>query len=144
MGPLRSRPKEARVEFNADLGQVNLRLNTYCCILELTLIISNVINKPHRTLAAVDFTSLVWITYRSHFHPIRDSSLTVLEREQTEAAAVAPAGVQTLISSGPPSKRWWLGGEKGWTSDAGWGCMLRTGQSLLETALVHLHLGQGM
>ena len=87
-----------------------------------------------------DFTSRVWITYRSHFHPIRDSSLTVLEREQAEAAA---AGVSTPISSSPPSKRWWPGGEKGWTSDAGWGCMLRTGQSLLATALIHLHLGRG-
>ena len=87
-----------------------------------------------------DFTSRVWITYRSHFYPIRDSSLTVLEREQAEAAA---AGVPTPISSSPPSKRWWPGGEKGWTSDAGWGCMLRTGQSLLATALIHLHLGRG-
>jgi hypothetical protein len=34
-----------------------------------------------------DFTSRVWITYRSHFYPIRDSSLTVLEREQAEAAS---------------------------------------------------------
>jgi cysteine protease ATG4 len=87
-----------------------------------------------------DFTSRVWITYRSHFHPIRDSSLTILEREQAEAAAT---GVPTPISSSPPSKRWWPGGEKGWTSDAGWGCMLRTGQSLLATALIHLHLGRG-
>ncbi|KAH8980199.1 hypothetical protein EDB92DRAFT_1937183 [Lactarius akahatsu] len=78
-----------------------------------------------------DFTSRVWITYRSHFHPIRDSSLTLLR-----------AGTPTPISSSPPSKRWWPGGEKGWTSDAGWGCMLRTGQSLLATALVHLHLGR--
>ena len=90
-----------------------------------------------------DFTSRVWITYRSHFHPIRDSSLTVLEREQAEAAIAAAAGITTPISSSPPSKRWWPSGEKGWTSDAGWGCMLRTGQSLLATALVHLHLGRG-
>ena len=90
-----------------------------------------------------DFTSCVWITCRSQFQPIRDSSLTVLEREQAEIVAAAGARSPTLISSGPPSKRWWPGGEKGWTSDTGWGCMLRTGQSLLATALIHLHLGRG-
>lgn len=87
-----------------------------------------------------DFTSCVWITYRTNFQPIRDSSLTVLEREQAEVTA---AGSPIPISSSPPSKRWWPGGEKGWTSDTGWGCMLRTGQSLLATALIHLHLGRG-
>ena len=88
--------------------------------------------------------SRVWITFRTHSHPIRDSSLTILEHEQVEAAAVVPARVQAPIPSSPPSKRWWLGGEKGWRSDAGWGCMTRTSQSLLEIALVHLHLGRGM
>lgn len=32
---------------------------------------------------------------------------------------------------------------KGLSSDTGWGCMLRTGQSLLANALVKIHLGRG-
>ena len=84
-----------------------------------------------------DFTSRIWLTYRSQFFPIRDTTLAALEQEVHES----PTG----MPSSPPTKRWnWpLGGEKGWTSDAGWGCMLRTGQSLLANALLHLHLGRG-
>jgi cysteine protease ATG4 len=84
-----------------------------------------------------DFSSRVWVTYRSHFQPIRDTTLTALEAEVGEAAQAG--GVSGSPSSG---RRWW-GGEKGWTSDAGWGCMLRTGQSLLANALLHMHLGRG-
>lgn len=83
-----------------------------------------------------DFTSRIWLTYRSQFQPIRDTTLSALESEIGETSAV---------TNSPQPKRWnWpIGGEKGWTSDAGWGCMLRTGQSLLANALLHLHLGRG-
>ncbi|KAI0917727.1 hypothetical protein AcV5_003899 [Taiwanofungus camphoratus] len=82
-----------------------------------------------------DFTSRIWLTYRSQFQPIRDTTLSALETDVGENAAP---------SSSPHPKKWnWpLGGEKGWTSDTGWGCMLRTGQSLLANALLHLHLGR--
>ncbi|KAF7419636.1 Cysteine protease atg4 [Pleurotus ostreatus] len=82
-----------------------------------------------------DFTSRIWLTYRSHFTPIRDVRLCDLTNEQP---------VETFQPSSPPSKVWaWVGrGEKGWTSDSGWGCMLRTGQSLLANALLHLHLSR--
>ncbi|KAH7921416.1 hypothetical protein BV22DRAFT_1198205 [Leucogyrophana mollusca] len=84
-----------------------------------------------------DFTSRIWLTYRSQFAPIRDSTLSALESDPMSNA-------QAGISSSPRPKKWnWpVGGEKGWTSDAGWGCMLRTGQSLLANALLHLHLGR--
>ncbi|KAG1786366.1 cysteine protease required for autophagy [Suillus plorans] len=84
-----------------------------------------------------DFTSRIWLTYRNQFAPIRDSTLSALE---SDIACCEPQPV----SSSPRPKKWhWPGGgEKGWTSDAGWGCMLRTGQSLLANTLLHLHLGR--
>lgn len=86
-----------------------------------------------------DFTTRVWLTYRSHFTPIRDHSLAALDSDShSDSHHSAP------VSASP--RRWninLLGGEKGWSSDAGWGCMLRTGQSLLANALIHLHLGRG-
>ena len=85
-----------------------------------------------------DFTSRIWLTYRNQFPPIRDSNLSSLEVDLA-------SGTQATISSSPRPRKWnWPGsGEKGWTSDSGWGCMLRTGQSLLANALLHLHLGRG-
>ena len=49
------------------------------------------------------------------------------------------------MSASPPVKRsfWPVGGEKCWSSDAGWGCMVRTSQSLLANTLVFVHLGRG-
>ncbi|EIW75969.1 hypothetical protein CONPUDRAFT_111807 [Coniophora puteana RWD-64-598 SS2] len=82
-----------------------------------------------------DFTSRIWLTYRNQFAPIRDSTLSTLESDQTREPC-------TEMSSPSPKSRRWFGGEKGWTTDTGWGCMLRTGQTLLANALLHLHLGR--
>ena len=67
-----------------------------------------------------DFTSRLHFTYRSQFPVIRDASL-----------------------EGPKGK-WPWDLKKRLTSDAGWGCMLRTAQSLLANALVHVRLGRGV
>jgi cysteine protease ATG4 len=85
-----------------------------------------------------DFTSRIWLTYRSQFSPIRDTSLSVLEGSGDEVSVVSP-------SKSTVGKWNWVPrvGEKNWTSDSGWGCMLRTGQSLLANALLHIHLGRG-
>lgn len=84
-----------------------------------------------------DFTSRIWLTYRSQFLPIRDITLEELNMSALDSVSA--------LSASPQPKKWnWpLGGEKCWSSDAGWGCMLRTGQSLLANALVHVHLGRG-
>ncbi|KAJ2915830.1 hypothetical protein MD484_g4601, partial [Candolleomyces efflorescens] len=84
----------------------------------------------------IDFTSTVWLTYRSHFPtPIRDGRLADLCNTGPSVDSVnTPATKKTPWN--------WVGGEKTWSSDSGWGCMLRTGQSLLANALIHVHLGR--
>ncbi|KAK2757840.1 Cysteine protease atg4 [Arachnomyces sp. PD_36] len=73
-----------------------------------------------------DFESKIWLTYRSGFPPIPKSkdpdaalsmSLTVRLRSQ-------------LVDS------------HGFTTDTGWGCMIRSGQSLLANSLSILRLGR--
>jgi cysteine protease ATG4 len=82
-----------------------------------------------------DFTSRIQLTYRSQFAPIRDTTLAALSYDPDDPSCGPPPS--------PPSKKWFGLTEKGWTSDAGWGCMLRTSQSLLANTLLHLHLGRG-
>ena len=107
-----------------------------------------------------DFTHLTWLTYRSHFPPIKDSlSLSSLLPDPSSSTTTQVSDTSSLPNpqdgtvyqapggalSSSPSKRFWSSmtdRERSWTTDSGWGCMLRTGQALLFQALVNVHLGR--
>ena len=98
-----------------------------------------------------DFTSRIWLTYRSQFPiPIRDirlADLTLSDHPlcdpQPSCPPPASLAASTSSSSSTGKRSWPWGGDKTWSTDAGWGCMLRTAQSLLANTLVHVHLGRG-
>jgi cysteine protease ATG4 len=72
-----------------------------------------------------DFESKVWMTYRSNFP-------TIAKSEDQNASQTMSLGVRLrshLI--------------EGFTSDTGWGCMIRSGQSLLANAIFVSQLGRG-
>ena len=73
-----------------------------------------------------DFESKFWLTYRSGFPAIRT--------DDDNAPASRTLGVRLRMQ---------LGSADGFTTDTGWGCMIRSGQSLLATALSMLTLGRG-
>ncbi|KAF3403802.1 putative cysteine protease atg4 [Penicillium rolfsii] len=74
-----------------------------------------------------DFESRIWMTYRSHFAPIPRS-------KNPEATSSMTLGVRLRSQ---------LMDSQGFTSDTGWGCMIRSGQSLLANALSILQFGRG-
>jgi cysteine protease ATG4 len=73
-----------------------------------------------------DFESRIRLTYRSSFPPIPKS-------QDPKAAAAMSLAVRIRQ----------LGQQEGFTSDTGWGCMIRTGQSLLANTLLFTELGRG-
>lgn len=75
-----------------------------------------------------DFEARIWMTYRSNFPPIPKS-------QDPRASAAMSLTVRLRSQFGSP---------EGFTSDTGWGCMIRSGQSLLANTLALLFLGRGM
>ena len=72
-----------------------------------------------------DLESRVWLTYRSNFPPIPKSS---------DPSAGSGISFATKLRN--------LGNQGGFSSDTGWGCMIRSGQSLLANALMFMKLGR--
>lgn len=73
-----------------------------------------------------DFESRIWMTYRSNFEPIARSS---------DPKASASLSFAMRLKS--------LADQSGFPSDTGWGCMIRSGQSLLANTLSICQLGRG-
>ncbi|KAI4733589.1 hypothetical protein E4T50_15857 [Aureobasidium sp. EXF-12298] len=72
-----------------------------------------------------DLESRIWLTYRSNFSQIAKS---------TNPDASSSLSFRTRLMQ--------LGNQGGFTSDTGWGCMIRSAQSLLANTLQILDLGR--
>lgn len=74
-----------------------------------------------------DFESRIWMTYRTDFALIPRSS-----DPQASSALSFAMRIKTTFSD-----------LTGFSSDTGWGCMIRSGQSLLANAILIARLGRG-
>ncbi|CAJ0551587.1 Ff.00g055660.m01.CDS01 [Fusarium sp. VM40] len=73
-----------------------------------------------------DFESRIWMTYRSEFEPIPRSA---------NPQATSSLSLSMRLKSQ-------LGDQSPFSSDTGWGCMIRSGQSLLANAIALVRLGR--
>ncbi|KAI0550889.1 cysteine protease atg4 [Xylaria curta] len=73
-----------------------------------------------------DFESRIWMTYRSEFDPIPRS-----QNPKALAALSFSMRIKTQLSD-----------QAGFASDSGWGCMIRSGQSLIANAMAIQRLGR--
>lgn len=89
---------------------------------------------PHQFY--LDFYSRVALTYRTGFPPIPCSP-------PSSGAGGMLNSLSMSIGRGGSRGGSAGGNGDGLSSDTGWGCMLRTGQSLLANALITVHLGRG-
>ncbi|GAB1196107.1 Cysteine protease atg4 [Aspergillus pseudonomiae] len=73
-----------------------------------------------------DFESKIWMTYRSNFPPIPRP-----DNDEANHPMTLTVRLRTQLMD-----------PQGFTSDTGWGCMIRSGQSLLANAMLTLCLGR--
>ncbi|RDW67911.1 cysteine protease [Coleophoma cylindrospora] len=73
-----------------------------------------------------DFEARVWFTYRSNFPAIAKS----LDPKAPSSMSLSVRLRSQLVD------------QAGFTSDTGWGCMIRSGQSLLANAFITVRLGR--